>query len=340
MPNKTILITGGAGFIASHLINYLVDKYYDEYYIINLDSLTYAGSLDRLKSVSSLANYEFVHGDICNRELVESLFSKFNINLVVHLAAESHVDNSINKPRIFIDTNIIGTFNLIESAKKHWFNANYVLKDDFKNSRFLHVSTDEVYGSLGEAGLFSETSPYAPNSPYSASKAASDLLVRSYVHTYGFPAIISNCSNNYGPYQHDEKLIPTVIRKALSGANIPVYGNGKNIRDWLYVLDHCDALDTILNRGLVGENYNIGTNNERTNIEIVQMICQILDELKPSVYNRPYAEQISYVQDRLGHDFRYAIDSTKIFEKLNWKPKFSFHQSIRNTIDWYIKYYA
>lgn len=330
--DKVILITGGAGFIGSHLVEYFLNKY-NNYYIINLDALTYAADIKRLDHISNKQNYKFIHGNICQIDLIENLFKEYNISDVIHLAAESHVDNSLANPRIFIETNIQGTFNLLESARNHWS-----LQDNI-NSKFLHISTDEVYGSLADTGYFSENSPYAPNSPYSASKASSDFLVRSYFHSYNLPTIISNCSNNYGPRQHNEKLIPTIIRKALNGEPIPIYGNGKNIRDWLYVEDHCSALDLIFHKGVVGENYNIGTRNEQTNLELANKICNILDELRPHTDSTPYAKQITYVTDRAGHDFRYAIDNIKLCSELNWSSKFSFTDSLRLTVEWYINYY-
>lgn len=329
MQKKTILITGGAGFIGSHLVEYLLNKY-SYYEIINLDSLTYAADLTRLNSIKDHPRYTFIKGNICDALLVNNLFSTYDIFGLFHLAAESHVDNSITNPAIFIETNVKGTFTLLEAAKNHWVKG-------FQN-RFLHVSTDEVYGSLGETGYFLETTPYAPNSPYSASKAASDFLVRSYFHTYNLPILISNCSNNYGPKQHDEKLIPTIIRNALTNKAIPIYGNGKNIRDWLYVIDHCSALDRIFHDGITGENYNIGTHNERTNLDIATLICQILDRIKP-LKTGSYSNQISYVKDRLGHDFRYGIDNTKICTNLNWKSSNSFNETLEDTVKWYIDHY-
>lgn len=332
MNNNTILITGGAGFIGSHLVEHMLNHHLG-YNIINLDDLTYAGDLNRLKFVEDKANYTFVKGNICDVELIAKIFSTYNIKGIIHLAAESHVDNSISDPKIFVRTNIQGTFNLLEAARKYWADNNKV------EHRFLHVSTDEVYGSLGSEGYFSETTAYAPNSPYSASKAASDFLVRSYFHTYNLPVVISNCSNNYGSRQHEEKFIPTVIRQALKGKAIPIYGEGKNIRDWLYVKDHCLALDVIFHQGKLGDSYNIGTHNERANIEIATLICNILAKLKPLPKGSSYLSQISYVKDRVGHDFRYAIDNSKLCLELNWQPSFTFMDSLTETIEWYIKYY-
>jgi dTDP-glucose 4,6-dehydratase len=329
--DKIILITGGAGFIGSHLIEYLLNKYIN-YYIINIDSLTYASDIKRLDNIKANLNYKFIQGNICDQVLLDSLFQKYMISHIIHLAAESHVDNSIIDPSIFIKTNINGTFTLLEAARHHWLSKN-------EQNRFLHISTDEVYGSLGEYGFFSEKSPYAPSSPYSASKASSDLLVKSFFHTYNLPIIISNCSNNYGPKQHDEKFIPTIIRKALFNEEIPIYGNGKNIRDWLYVKDHCSALDIIFHKAIVGESYNIGVNNEQSNITIANLVCDILNELKPLSNNKSYNQQISYVTDRLGHDYRYAIDNRKLCSELHWNSTTPFINSLQATIAWYIHYY-
>ena len=334
---KSILVTGGAGFIGSNLVKYLVNKY-PNYQIINIDLLTYAGDLENLKAIEKAPNYTFIKGDICDRGLIERIFQHHYIHGVIHLAAESHVDNSIEEPEIFIKTNVKGTFTLLDVAYKYWMEKPFVYKRGFENNTFLHVSTDEVYGSLGETGLFTEKTPYAPNSPYSASKASSDMLVRSYHHTYGMKTIITNCSNNYGPKQHDEKLIPTVIRKALAGENIPVYGDGKNIRDWLYVLDHCNGIDLGFHKGRSGEVYNIGGNNEQNNNYIVHKICELLDELRP-LENNSYKNQITYVEDRAGHDYRYAIDASKIENELNWKANENFDSGIQKTIQWFLKKY-
>jgi len=300
--------------------------------------LTYAGDIENLKAVKNAKNFTFVHGDICDRALIERIFQHYYILDVIHLAAESHVDNSISHPDVFIETNVKGTFTLIDVAYKYWMDKPFVSKTGYENSRFLHVSTDEVYGTLGETGLFTEETPYAPNSPYSASKASSDLIVRSYHHTYGMNTVITNCSNNYGPKQHDEKLIPTVIRKALAGENIPIYGDGKNIRDWLYVIDHCKGIELAFNKGISGEVYNIGGNNERNNNYIADKICEILDELVP-LENKSYKSLISYVEDRAGHDYRYAIDASKIEKNLGWKADENFETGILKTVQWYLKKY-
>ena len=333
---QTVLITGGAGFIGSNFIPYFLENNKD-LNIVNLDLLTYAGDLSNLKEVENSDKYIFVKGDICDRVLLEQLFSKYNFLSVIHFAAESHVDNSIKNPDAFVRTNVFGTFNLIDVAKNYWMEAPFNFKKGFENSRFHHISTDEVYGSLGDIGLFTEATPYAPNSPYSASKASSDFLVRSYFHTYGLNVVTTNCSNNYGPKQHDEKLIPTIIRKAVNGDNIPIYGDGKNIRDWLYVLDHCIGIDLAYSIGKAGETYNIGGKNERNNLNIANTICEILDQEKPK--EKSYKEQISFVKDRPGHDFRYAIDATKIEEELSWEAQENFESGIRKTIKWYLEKY-
>lgn len=332
-----ILITGGAGFIGSNFIEYHLEKY-PKINIINIDKLTYAGELSNLKAVEQKTNYVFIKGDICDRSLIESLFDKYRFNGVIHFAAESHVDNSILKPDAFIQTNIFGTFTLLDVAKTFWMEEPHKHRKGCKNNRFLHVSTDEVYGSLGKEGLFTEQTPYAPNSPYSASKASSDFLVRSYFHTYGLNVVTTNCSNNYGPKQHDEKLIPTVIRKALKGEKIPIYGKGENIRDWLYVLDHCKGIDLVYNKGNAGETYNIGGGNERNNLYIAKIICEVLDEIKPS--KKPYKDQITFVTDRPGHDYRYAIDASKIEKELGWRADENFESGIKKTVNWYINKYS
>jgi len=331
---KTILVTGGAGFIGSNFIPYFMSSHPD-YKIVNLDLLTYAGNLANLKEVEENANYTFVKGDICDRALVESLFAKYNFNGVIHFAAESHVDNSISGPEAFIRTNINGTFTLLDVARKSWMNAPFEFKSECEGNRFLHVSTDEVYGTLGKEGLFKETTPYAPNSPYSASKASSDLLVRSYFHTYGLNVVTTNCSNNYGPKQHNEKLIPTIIRKALSGQQIPIYGDGMNVRDWLYVLDHAKGIDIAFHRGANGETYNIGGRNERTNNQIVNTICELLDKRRALSTGKSYKDQITFVKDRAGHDKRYAIDASKIENELGWRAEEDFESGIMKTIAWY-----
>ena len=336
MKSKFILITGGAGFIGSNFIPYFLENNKDSH-IVNLDKLTYAGDIANLKEIEAISNYSFVEGDICNRLLIEELFNKYKFQGVIHFAAESHVDNSIKNPGAFVDTNITGTFNLLDVAKCFWMSGPNQIKNGFENARFHHISTDEVYGTLGETGLFTETTPYAPNSPYSASKAASDFIVRSYFHTYGMNVVTTNCSNNYGPKQHNEKLIPTIIRKAISGQDIPIYGDGKNIRDWLYVLDHCKGIELAYKSGKSGETYNIGGRNERDNLSIVNTICNILDEVQPS--KNSYKKQITFVKDRPGHDFRYAIDADKIESELSWKADENFESGIRKTIDWYLNKY-
>ncbi|NOQ24391.1 MAG: dTDP-glucose 4,6-dehydratase [Bacteroidales bacterium] len=331
---KSIVVTGGAGFIGSNFIPYFIDKY-EDYFIINLDKLTYAGNLDNLKEVENHPRYKFIKGDICNRELVEYIFDEYNVKGVIHFAAESHVDNSIEGPEVFIQTNINGTFTLLDVARKYWMESPFKFKNEYEGCRFHHISTDEVYGTLGETGLFEETTPYAPNSPYSAAKASSDLLVRAYNHTYGMDVTTSNCSNNYGPKQHNEKLIPVIIRKALNGENIPIYGDGKNIRDWLYVLDHCIGIDLVYHTGKSGETYNIGGRNEKTNMEIVNHICEYLDKKQPKSQGS-FKDQITFVQDRAGHDRRYAIDASKIEKELGWKANENFESGIIKTIDWYL----
>ncbi|MFV8280297.1 dTDP-glucose 4,6-dehydratase [Christiangramia marina] len=328
--NKTILITGGAGFIGSNFIPYYLEQN-PEQHIINLDALTYAGNLENLSEVEANPHYTFIKGDIRNRELLEKIFQENHITGVIHFAAESHVDNSISNPGVFIETNVNGTFNLLDVAFKTWMKAPFEYKEEFKNCRFHHISTDEVYGSLGETGYFTEETPYAPNSPYSASKAASDMVVRSYHHTYGMNTVITNCSNNYGPKQHKEKLIPTIIRKAVSGDDIPIYGNGKNVRDWLFVLDHVKAISLVYAEGKAGEVYNIGGDTEMQNIELAHRICKLLDELKPKD-SGSYSEQITFVKDRAGHDLRYAIDAGKMKSQLNWKATAEFEEAMKITI--------
>lgn len=325
---KTILITGGAGFIGSHVVRLFVTKYPD-YHIINLDLLTYAGNLENLKDIDSLPNYTFVKGDITDSLMVNGLFETYPIEGVVHLAAESHVDRSITDPAAFIRTNIFGTFNLIHAAKEHW-------KGKMEGKRFYHISTDEVYGSLGETGLFTESTAYDPKSPYSASKASSDHLVRAYFNTFNLPVVITNCSNNYGPNQFPEKLIPLCIHNLQHEKPIPVYGKGENIRDWLYVEDHASAIDCVFHRGAIGETYNIGGNNEWTNISLIVELCSVMDQKlgrAPGTSSR----LITFVKDRAGHDLRYAIDSSKIQEELGWKPSLQFKEGISKTVDWYLK---
>jgi len=334
MGSKSILVTGGAGFIGSNFVPYFLEKY-QNYHIVNLDLLTYAGNLENLKEVENNPRYIFIKGNICNRELVEYIFEKYDIQGVIHFAAESHVDNSITNPSIFIETNVNGTFTLLDVAKKYWMEKPFSYKKNYSNCRFHHISTDEVYGTLNEKDLFTEETPYAPNSPYSASKASSDMIVRSYQETYGLNTVITNCSNNYGPKQHTEKLIPTIIRKALNSEPIPIYGDGKNIRDWLYILDHCKAIDLVYHNGKRGNIYNVGGRNERTNLQIVDTICTILDQKVPQ--SKSYKELISFVEDRAGHDRRYAIDATKLENKLGWKANENFESGILKTVEWYLK---
>ena len=333
---KSILVTGGAGFIGANFVCCFLEKYSD-YLIVNLDNLTYAGSLENLSEVKDYPRHKFIKGNICDREIIEFLFKEYDIHGVIHFAAESHVDNSIAGPEVFIKTNVNGTFTLIDAARHYWLEKPFMYKKGYENCRFHHISTDEVYGTLGETGYFTEDTPYAPNSPYSASKAASDMIVRSYHHTYGLNTVITNCSNNYGPKQHNEKLIPTIIRNALNNSPIPVYGDGKNIRDWLYVLDHCKGIDMVFHKGKAGETYNIGGRNERTNIHIANTICDIMDELKPRDDGKSYKSFITFVNDRPGHDKRYAIDPTKIETELGWKQEENFESGIVKTIQWYIQ---
>ena len=331
-----ILVTGGAGFIGSAVVRHIINNTTDS--VINIDKLTYAGNLESLKSVENNERYSFEQVDICNREELDSVFKMHKPDAVMHLAAESHVDRSITGPAEFIQTNIVGTYNLLEPAREY---GNTLNSDDKKSFRFHHISTDEVYGDLphpdeqdGKLPLFTEETSYAPSSPYSASKASSDHLVRAWLRTYGFPTIITNCSNNYGPYHFPEKLIPLVILNALEGKDLPIYGKGDQIRDWLFVEDHARALYKVVTEGVVGETYNIGGHNEKQNLEVVQTICEILDTLVPKTAK--YAEQITYVKDRPGHDRRYAIDSTKMSEELNWTPVETFETGLRKTIKWYL----
>ena len=326
-----ILVTGGSGFIGSNFILKQIEE--TDNHILNLDKLTYAGNPDNLVAINNSSNYEFVKGDIADKKLVNSLFQKFKPDAIVHFAAESHVDRSIDSPMDFIHTNIVGTSVLLDGATDYYLNIN---KNMDKNFRFLHVSTDEVFGSLNKDGFFVETTPYDPSSPYSASKASSDHLARAWNRTYGLPILITNCSNNYGPYQFPEKLIPLMIANCVDENPLPVYGEGLNIRDWLYVEDHCDAVYTVLQHGVIGETYNIGGNNEIRNVDIVKTICTILDEFSPMPNDKHHKDLISYVKDRPGHDFRYAIDASKINTELGWMPKETFESGIRKTIQWYL----
>lgn len=337
--NKTILVTGCAGFIGSNFVPYFLEKY-PNYNLVNLDLLTYAGNLENLKECENNPRYKFIKGDICNRELVEFIFSEYDIQGVIHFAAESHVDNSIKNPGVFVQTNVNGTFTLIDVAYKYWMTKPFTYKTEYQDCRFHHISTDEVYGtlSLDPNDLFTEKTPYAPNSPYSASKASSDMIIRAYNETYGLNTVITNCSNNYGPKQHDEKLIPTIIRNALLGNPIPIYGDGKNIRDWLYVLDHCKGIDIVYHNGKNGETYNIGGRNERTNLQIVDAITTILDKEVPQS-NFSYKSLITFVEDRAGHDRRYAIDASKLENELGWKADENFDSGIVKTIEWYLNKY-
>ena len=325
---KNILITGGAGFIGSHLIRLMVNKY-SKYRFINLDLLTYAGNLENIQDLNNNSNYIFIKEDVCNYQKVKEIFLKYNIDSVIHLAAESHVDKSIENPLIFIKTNIIGTVTLLDVAKKVW-------KNNLKNKLFYHVSTDEVYGSLGKEGLFTELSRYDPNSPYSSSKASSDHFVRSYGATYGIPFLISNCSNNYGPNQFPEKLIPLFINNIIDNKPLPIYGDGNYTRDWLYVIDHANAIDTIFHNGKINETYNVGGMNEWTNNDLVKLLCKIMDN-KLKREKGSSLKLIEYVKDRPGHDKRYAIDSTKLLKELSWRPSLDFKQGLNLTISWYLK---
>lgn len=328
---KTIIITGGAGFIGSAVIRqYLAET---DYKIINLDKLTYAGNLESLSGATENPCYFFEQVDICDAEEVARIFSEYKPNAIMHLAAESHVDRSIDGPSAFMQTNIIGTYTLLEAARAYW---NGLDSNDKNNFRFHHVSTDEVYGSLGETGLFTEDMAYEPNSPYSASKASSDHLVRAWHHTYGMPVVTTNCSNNYGPYQFPEKLIPLVILNALEGKPLPIYGTGEQIRDWLYVDDHARALRLVLEKGKLDETYNIGGHNEKTNLEVVHTLCELLDELVPQSAYIPHKSLITYVQDRPGHDMRYAIDASKIQRDLGWTPDETFETGLKRTVQWYL----
>ena len=324
---KNVLVTGGAGFIGSHLVRLFVNKY-PEYHIINLDILTYAGNLKNLKDIESNENYTFVKCDICDFKKVKKIFKDYKIDSVIHLAAESHVDRSITDPFSFAQTNVMGTLTLLQVAKEYWSN-------NFKNKLFYHVSTDEVYGSLGEEGYFTEESAYDPHSPYSASKASSDHFVRAFADTYGLPIVISNCSNNYGPYQFPEKLIPLFINNIVNNKPLPVYGKGENVRDWLFVIDHARAIDIIFHEGKLGETYNIGGKNEWKNIDLVKLLISTVDRLL-SRKKGFSSKLITYVSDRAGHDLRYAIDSTKLIDELGWEPSLQFEQGIEKTVAWYL----
>ncbi len=329
---KTVLVTGGCGFIGVNFVRLLLAEQQD-WKVINLDKLTYAGNLQSLADLSEQPNYTFIKGDICDRQLLDNLFHEHQIDTVAHFAAESHVDRSITGPAEFIQTNVVGTFTLLEAAKRYWLD-NGTKNDAY---RFLHVSTDEVFGSLGPTGFFTEETAYDPRSPYSASKASSDHLVRAYFHTYGLPVLMTNCSNNYGPYQFPEKLIPLVLNNGLHGKPLPVYGDGGNVRDWLYVQDHCEAIVRVIEQGRVGQSYNIGGHNEKTNLQVVELLCDQLDKkvgLLPSGQAR--RSLISFVKDRLGHDRRYAIDAGKIAKELGWLPTVTFEQGIDKTVDWYL----
>ena len=327
-----ILVTGGAGFIGSAVIRHIIEN--THHHVLNVDKLTYAGNLESLRSIEKSERYKFSQTDICDQVVLEKIFNEFQPDAVMHLAAESHVDRSIDGPAAFIQTNIVGTYSLLEAARKYWLSLSVEEKEAF---RFHHISTDEVYGDLeGTTDLFTETTPYAPSSPYSASKASSDHLVRAWQRTYGLPTIVTNCSNNYGPYHFPEKLIPLVILNALDAKPLPIYGKGDQIRDWLFVEDHARALYQVVTEGVVGETYNIGGHNEKQNIEVVKTICKILDELKPQSTGQKYETLITFVKDRPGHDLRYAIDAAKIEKELVWMPQETFETGIRKTVEWYL----
>ena len=334
---KKILVTGGAGFIGSNFLLYMHQKY-PQYHFINLDSLTYASDLSHLFSIKNSSRYQFIKGDITDRKFVNDLIRDQKFFGVINFAAESHVDNSINDPEIFIRTNINGTFNLLNACKSHWLDSKFQPNKNHLESRFLQISTDEVYGSLGDKGYFTEETPFAPNSPYSASKASADMLVRSFGKTYGLHTMSTHCSNNYGPHQHDEKLIPVIIRSCIQSKPIPIYGNGKNVRDWLHVLDHCRGIDEVFHRGESGERYKIGGTSELSNLELAQKICSLLNEILPNP-NFKNENLISFVQDRAGHDFRYAIDFSKMKKKFNWQPTVNLDKGLTETINWYLKKY-
>jgi dTDP-glucose 4,6-dehydratase len=329
----TILVTGAAGFIGSNFVLDWFDNSQED--VVSIDLLTYAGNLENLSSLDGNSHHHFIRGNISDRALVSEILKKYQIKAIVNFAAESHVDRSIHGPGDFIDTNIVGTYNLLESVRSYWDDLDEVSKKAF---RFLHISTDEVYGSLNDkAPAFTENHPYEPNSPYSASKAASDHLVRAWFHTYGLPTLTTNCSNNYGPYHFPEKLIPLCILNALNGKHLPIYGDGKQIRDWLYVKDHCNAIREVLKQGQIGETYNVGGWNEKTNLEVVETLCAILDELKPKSDGKSYADQITFVKDRPGHDKRYAIDASKLERHLGWRPQETFETGLRKTVLWYLE---
>lgn len=331
LARRHLLVTGGAGFIGSNFVRYWCDRYPQDRVVV-LDALTYAGNLANLQDLKVLKQFRFVQGDICDRSLVDHLLTSEAIDGIAHFAAESHVDRSILGPDAFIRTNIVGTFTLLEAFRHHWQHQQQP-----PNFRFLHVSTDEVFGSLSTtAPAFTETTPYAPNSPYSASKAGSDHLVRSYFHTYGLPTLITNCSNNYGPYHFPEKLIPLICINILTGKPLPIYGDGQNVRDWLYVQDHCTALDRVLTTAPAGETYNIGGNNEISNLELVHLVCDLMDQLSPNLPQRPSRQLISFVRDRPGHDRRYAIDARKIQTELDWTPSVTLAEGLRHTVEWYV----
>lgn len=332
MRPKKILVTGGAGFIGSALVRYLVGK--TDYRVLVIDSLTYAGNLSSLADVSKSARFQFAQADICDFSTIASFLSEFKPDIVTHLAAESHVDRSIDGPSAFVQTNVVGTFSMLDASLQYWRSMPSDMQSEF---RFHHISTDEVFGALGDEGFFTESTAYDPRSPYSASKAGSDHLVRAWHHTYGLPVLITNCSNNYGPFHFPEKLIPLMIIKSLMGETLPVYGKGANIRDWLYVDDHVSALHAVFERGTVGESYMIGGRSERTNLAVVQQICDILDQRQPRPDGKSYRQQIAYVSDRPGHDFRYAIDASKLEQELDWRPSETFESGITKTVDWYLE---
>ena len=328
---KTYIVTGGAGFIGSAVVRMIIESSDD--IVVNIDKLTYAGNLDSLQPVADNSRYHFVHADICDSKAMAEVFASYQPDAIMHLAAESHVDRSIDGPGDFIQTNIVGSYTLLEAARDYWNGLQAEKKEAF---RFHHVSTDEVYGSLDDEGMFLETTPYDPSSPYSASKASSDHLVRAWHRTFGLPVVLTNCSNNYGPYQYPEKLIPLVLQKARAGEALPIYGTGENIRDWLYVDDHARALILVMKQGSAGETYNIGGHNEVTNIDVVRTLCAILDDRDPAKDGKPYAELITYVTDRPGHDMRYAIDASKIQRELGWVPEETFETGLAKTVDWYL----